>query len=106
MAALPPVRLREFNLVYSRPNKVRGNHWHPEFTEYFLVVEGTGVMVWKSASDAPLNIVPMSRASCVRIPSGVIHAFHAMTDTFGMAMITKPWDECEQPLIREEIREK
>ena len=32
--------IKEFNMLNFYPNKVRGNHKHPEFTEYFLVVKG------------------------------------------------------------------
>ena len=101
----PEERIAEFNLVYSRPGKVRGNHYHPEFTEFFTVVNGEGVMVWKSAIDDPLEVVHMARGTCVKIPSGVIHAFHAINDTVAMAMITKQWDECDQPIIRVDVLE-
>lgn len=100
---VPPDAIAEFDLVYSRPGKVRGNHYHPEFTEYFLVVSGEGVVVWKSAPEDPEQVVHMSRGMCVRIPSGVIHAFHAITDSVAVAMITKPWDECDPPLVRVDV---
>ena len=44
---LPSEPIVEFNMLYFHPNKIRGNHYHPEFTEYFLIVEGSVVMVTK-----------------------------------------------------------
>ena len=35
---IPSEPLLEFNMLYFKPGKVRGNHSHPEFVEYFLVV--------------------------------------------------------------------
>jgi dTDP-4-dehydrorhamnose 3,5-epimerase-like enzyme len=40
---VPDHDIKEYNMIYFRPNKIRGNHYHPEFTEYFLVVNGTVV---------------------------------------------------------------
>ena len=37
---IPDEPLMEFNMLYFKPGKVRGNHYHPEFTEYFLVTDG------------------------------------------------------------------
>ena len=34
---IPDEPLKEFNMLYFKPGKVRGNHYHPEFTEYFLI---------------------------------------------------------------------
>jgi len=44
---VPDKPILEFNMLYFMPNKIRGNHYHPEFTEYFLVIQGTVVMVTK-----------------------------------------------------------
>ncbi len=97
---LPEEHIAEFSLVYFRPGKVRGNHYHPEFTEYLLCVSGAGIMVWKEGEDGPEHIVHMSKGMCTRSPSGLIHTFHAITETVCIALITKRWDDCDPPLIR------
>lgn len=97
---LPQDRIAEFNLVYFRPGSVRGNHYHPEFDEYLLIVSGEGIVVWKENEGAPEHVEHLARGGCVRAPSGLIHAFHATMETTAIAMITKPWDECETPLVR------
>ena len=38
-----PIVEINFNIIKS--GKVRGNHFHPEFDEYFLITSGEGVLV-------------------------------------------------------------
>src|ERR1700746_2061723 len=73
---VPQDKIAEFNLLYFQPGKTRGNHYHPEFIEYFLIVEGSGVMVSRDR-DEPTGerIIHMSKGMCVRTPIGVSHAF-------------------------------
>lgn len=97
---VPEDKLAEFNMLYFLPGKTRGNHYHPEFNEYFLVVEGQGVMVTKDSEDAPEEVIHMSKGMCTRAPMGVAHAFYAITPVTAIAMLTKPWDECHPPIVR------
>ena len=46
---IPDEPLLEFNMLYFNPGKVRGNHFHPEFVEYFLVVAGSGIMITRDS---------------------------------------------------------
>lgn len=105
---VPEDKLAEFNMLYFLPGKTRGNHYHPEFHEYFLVVEGQGVMVTKESEDAPEEVIHMSKGMCTRAPMGVAHAFYAITPVTAIAMLTKPWDECDPPIVRVNVidREK
>jgi mannose-6-phosphate isomerase-like protein (cupin superfamily) len=100
---VPQDKIAEFNLLYFQPGKTRGNHFHPEFTEYFLVVEGSGVMVTKDSEDAPEEVIHMSKGMCARNPTGVAHAFYAITPVTAVAMLTKPWDACNPPIVRMDV---
>lgn len=100
---LPHCPIKEFNILYFHPNKVRGNHYHPEFSEYFLVVAGSGVMMTKDPKGGPELIMQMSEGTCVLVPPNVSHAFQAITETKCMSLISKPWDECDPPIIFENI---
>ncbi len=101
---IPQEPLVEFNMLYFQPGKTRGNHYHPEFVEYFLVVEGSGVMVSKD-SEAPggEQIIHMGKGMCVRNPIGVSHAFYAITPVTAIAMLSKKWDDCNPPIKREDL---
>lgn len=100
---LPEDALVEFNLLYFQPGKTRGNHYHPEFVEYFLVVEGSGVMVTKDSEDAEEEIIHMSKGMCTRAPKGVSHAFYAITSVTAIAMLSKRWDDCNPPIVHSNL---
>ncbi|MEO7163312.1 MAG: cupin domain-containing protein [Bdellovibrionia bacterium] len=102
---VPKDSIQEFNMLYFTPGAIRGNHYHPEFTEYFLVVEGSGVMVFKT-SETTEEIVHMSKGVCTRAEPGIAHAFHAITPVTAVAMLSKPWDTCHPPIIHEFVTSK
>lgn len=102
---LPPEPLLEFNLIYSNPGKVRGLHYHPEFVEYLLFVAGEGVLVTKDDPwdpDCPEEFIHVSKGIATRTPMGVMHTVWAITPLTFVAMLTKPWDECDSPIIQVE----
>ena len=99
---IPDEPLLEFNMLYFKPGKVRGNHFHPEFVEYFLVVEGSGIMITRDSEGKEISC-HASKGTCFRTPPNTSHTFHAITDVTCVAMLTKPWDECDEPIIYDEL---
>ena len=102
---LPDLPIVEFNMLYFLPNKIRGNHFHPEFTEYFLIVDGTVVMVTKDPDTGREINMHASRGICFRTPPNTVHAVHAVTDAICISMLTKPWDKCDRPIVYEKLVE-
>jgi dTDP-4-dehydrorhamnose 3,5-epimerase-like enzyme len=100
---VPDQPIVEFNMLYFLPNKIRGNHFHPEFTEYFLVVDGTVVMVTKDTKTGKEINMHASRGVCFRTPPNTPHAVHAITQSICISMLTKEWDKCKPPIIHEDI---
>lgn len=101
---IPEDKIVEFNILYFLPGKTRGNHFHPEFNEYFMVVSGSGVMVSRSTEDlSKEKIIHMSVGTCVRTPIGVAHAFYAITPVTAVALLSKKWDDCADPIIQVDI---
>ncbi|MCX6742166.1 MAG: cupin domain-containing protein [Candidatus Pacearchaeota archaeon] len=100
---VPEVAIKEFNLLYFKPGAIRGNHWHPEFTEYFLIVDGEGVMVVKNVETGEEKTIHMSKGECSCAGPGIAHAFHAITLVTAVAMLSKPWDKCKDPIIHEQV---
>ena len=100
---IPKEPILEFNMVQFSPGKIRGNHFHPEFNEYFLVVEGTVVMVTKNPDNDSEIAMVASKGTCFHTPKGVSHAVHALTDATCVSFLTKPWDECERPILHEDL---
>lgn len=103
---VPKDKIMEFNMLYFQPGKTRGNHYHPEFVEYFLIVEGQGVMVTRDTPDTPEEVIHMSKGMCVRNPIGVAHAFYAITPVTAVAMLSKPWDDCNPPIVQMNVFDK
>jgi mannose-6-phosphate isomerase-like protein (cupin superfamily) len=103
---IPKEPIVEWNLLIFNPNKIRGNHYHSEFVEYFLVVSGFGTMISREENGKETSMT-LSKGQCVRIPKGVPHAFYAIENTTAMAFLTKNWDACNPPIYHEEmIKEK
>jgi len=103
---VPEEPILEFNLLYFTPGATRGFHYHPEFIEYLLCVEGDGVLVVEEVdnlndveSDAK-TLIHLSKGVCTRTDIGTSHTVYAITSMSIIAMLTKPWDECNPPIIR------
>ncbi len=100
---IPDEPVVEFNMLYFLPNKIRGNHYHPEFTEYFLIVEGTVVMVTKDPETGKEINMHASKGTCFRTPRNTPHAVHAITQSTCISMLTKEWDKSNLPIVYEDI---
>ena len=100
---LPDIPIVEFNMLYFLPNKIRGNHYHPEFTEYFLIADGSVVMVTKDMETGKEVNMLASKGVCFCTPPNTPHAVHAITQAICISMLTKRWDSCENPIIYDDI---
>lgn len=92
----------EFNLNIIKEGKVRGNHHHPEFDEYYLVTSGEGVLVWKDA-ESKEKFMYLSRGQCTRTPKNTSHVFYAITECTLVVLLTKKWDDCKTPIVHEDM---
>ncbi|MDX9779546.1 MAG: cupin domain-containing protein [bacterium] len=100
---VPSEPIVEFNLIYFQPNKVRGNHFHPEFVEYFLIVDGSVLVVTEDPETGKEINMHAGRGCCFRIPPNTPHAVHAIVQSLCVAMLTKQWDDCGLPIIRKDV---
>ena len=101
----PDTPIVEFNMLYFTPQASRGEHFHSEFTEIFLVVEGEGIMVSIDTETKERHVLHMAKGSCVKNRPLVPHAFHAISPVTAIAMLTKEWDRSEPPITRYEVSE-
>jgi mannose-6-phosphate isomerase-like protein (cupin superfamily) len=100
---IPDDDIKEYSLLFFQPNKVRGNHFHPEFTEYFLVVDGAVVLLTRdSKTGKDINMLA-GKGVCFRTPPNVPHAVHAIVPSICVSFLTKPWDSCERPIVYEDL---
>lgn len=101
-----PDRIVEVNFIYYHPNKIRGNHFHPEFNEYWFLVEGSGIKVTPDPKNKKKQLIRhVSEGTMMRIPKNTTHAFHAITQAKAVSMLTKYWKDCKKPIIHEKLVE-
>lgn len=100
---VPKDDIKEFTLLYFNPGKIRGNHFHPEFIEYFLILQGNLVLSTVDANSGKLVSSLVGAGFCFRTPSGVSHALQAITYSVGISLITKPWNSCKEPIVYKEV---
>ena len=101
---LPKEPLVEFNMLYFNPGKVRGFHFHPEFIEYLLVVNGNGTLVYRDDADDKKTekFIHLSKGICTRTDKNTYHTVYAITEMTIVAMLTKRWDHSNPPIIKVE----
>jgi mannose-6-phosphate isomerase-like protein (cupin superfamily) len=100
---VPDDAIREFTLLYFHPNKIRGNHYHPEFIEYFLVLEGKLLLSTVDQVSGNQLTHLVGPGFCFKTPIGVPHAIQAITESTCISLITKPWDLCDTPIIHNSL---
>ncbi|MFH1162097.1 MAG: cupin domain-containing protein [Candidatus Jorgensenbacteria bacterium] len=92
----------EFNFQFINKGTMRGNHYHPEFDEYYLFTEGNGVVVTKN-DDGKEEFLYVGTGDCIFIPQSVSHVTYAITDIKYVTFLTKKWDDCEKPIVHEDL---
>lgn len=93
----------EFNFMSIKADKIRGNHSHPEFDEYVLITSGEGVIVTKDSASAKEEFIYLSKGQCIYTPKNTTHVFYAITDCNLVSFLTKKWDDCNQPIVHENL---
>ncbi len=96
---VPADPIQEFTMLFFWPGKVRGNHFHPEFTEYFLVVDGEVALFTVDPETGKQIVMLCGKGVCFKTPPGVPHAVQAISSATCVSFITKPWDEAKQPIV-------
>jgi mannose-6-phosphate isomerase-like protein (cupin superfamily) len=88
----------EWNYIVTLKGAVRGHHYHKEFDEYIMFVEGEGV--YTEMTDGKELVTPVSAGDCIYLPLGVPHTFYPTADCKMIAMLTKRWNDCEEPITK------
>ena len=86
--------IQEWNYIVTFKGEKRGFHYHEEFDEYIMFVSGHGCY---SEGDETLLVGP---GDCVYIPCNIRHTFTPLEDCRMIALLTKRWDECENPITK------
>jgi mannose-6-phosphate isomerase-like protein (cupin superfamily) len=99
---VPKDNITEFVYQITHPGKSRGHHFHPEFDEYTLFIEGEGIYVEK-LDDGTERYLTISPGICLYAPAGVYHTWHTITMVKSISLLTKPWNKCIDPILPKSI---
>lgn len=100
---VPEAPIMEWTHQFITSDKIRGNHCHPGFDEYILLVNGQGIVVEKDIKTEEERFVHMAKGVCVFVPHNTYHVFRAITDCESVSFLTKRWNDCDTPIIHENI---
>ena len=100
---VPEAPIQEWTFQFIKAGKIRGNHCHPEFDEYILLVDGQGAEVEKDPETGEESFIYMAKGQCIYIPRGTYHVFMAITDCQSVSFLTKRWDDCKAPIVHQNL---
>ena len=66
-----------------------------------MFVDGEGV--YTEITNEKELITPVSSGDCIYLPKFVPHTFYPTADCKMIAMITKRWDDCQEPITKVQI---
>ena len=89
----------EWNLLFTKAGESRGFHFHKEFDEYVLITSGHGTYLGLEC-DGTETVHKVAAGDCVHFRTGVPHTLVAITDMRMVALLTKRWNDCVEPLTR------
>jgi dTDP-4-dehydrorhamnose 3,5-epimerase-like enzyme len=94
---IPYDSLVEFVYIDTKQGVTRGHHYHEEFDEYIMLVNGEGVYLERLEDGSTRKIV-MGAGQTIYIPRLTPHTFVPLTDCKSVSMLTKSWDSCNNPI--------
>lgn len=89
----------EWNYIVTSKGSTRGHHYHPEFDEYIMFISGHGCYVEKTSNGK--EVILVGPGDCIYIPCNVSHTFEALEDCRMVALLSKKWDDCKVPIVKE-----
>lgn len=75
---------KQFNIVFSKGNVLRGDHYHKENNEVFYVVSGTFEFV--ASKDGETEKYTFKKGDMFLVPPYVMHSFNYLEDSLIAAM--------------------
>ena len=94
---VPKDAVVEFCYISTKQGSTRGHHYHKEFDEYILLVEGEGIYLEK-INDTTNRKIVVGPGQAIYIPKLTPHTFVPLTDCKSVSLLTKRWDHSLEPI--------
>jgi mannose-6-phosphate isomerase-like protein (cupin superfamily) len=96
---IPHDAIVEWCYIYTKPNNTRGHHYHKEFDEYIMLVEGEGVYFELLENNQKRKIV-VGPGTTIYVPKKTPHTFFPLTECKSVSFLTKKWNDCKEPITK------
>ena len=97
---IPDTPILEMTAITSKMGVERGYHYHPEFDEYVLLLRGHGTYYQQDPrTGEDMLSIDLYSGECIYFPANCAHRLECKTDMHMVALLTKPWKECNEPIV-------
>jgi len=94
---IPNDAIVEFCYITTKAGVTRGHHYHKEFDEYIMLVEGEGIYL-ELLDDGNVRKIIMGPGQTIYLPKLAPHTFVPLTDCKSVSFLTHRWDHCQEPI--------
>ena len=94
---IPHDTIVEFCYIDTKQGSKRGHHYHEEFDEYIMLVQGEGIYLERIEDGTDRKIV-MGAGQTINIPRLTPHTFVPLTDCKSVSLLTKRWNDSIKPI--------
>jgi mannose-6-phosphate isomerase-like protein (cupin superfamily) len=94
---VPKDAIVEFCYIVTNLGSTRGHHYHKEFDEYIMLVEGEGIYL-ELLDDKTVRKIVMGPGQTIYLPRLTPHTFVPLTACKSVSFLTKPWNDCDEPI--------
>jgi mannose-6-phosphate isomerase-like protein (cupin superfamily) len=96
---IPHNSIVEFCYIDTKQGTQRGHHYHEEFDEYIMLVQGEGIYL-ERLNDGSNRKIVMGAGQCIYIPAFTPHTFVPLTDCKSVSLLTKRWNDATKPITK------
>ena len=94
---VPKDAIVEFCYITTRAGVTRGHHYHKEFDEYIMLVDGEGIYL-EPLEDGTTRKIVMGAGQTIYLPKLTPHTFVPLTDCKSISLLTQQWNHCQEPI--------
>lgn len=94
---VPHSAIVEFCYIDTKRGAKRGHHFHEEFDEYILLVQGEGIYLERLSNGSDRKLC-LGAGQTIFIPRMTPHTFIPLTDCKSVSLLTRQWNHCKHPI--------